>query len=182
MIDYGYGVSLDVLDPREVERYRNWRNNYMVWRWCRQNKLITRDEQSLWFERQSKDPKIQMFEVWDTANLDHHNEARGVCGLTSIDLVNKNAEFSFYLAPECQGLGYSKPGLKTLFSYGFLELGLKSIWGETFEDNKAQHIFLSLGMMEEGRRRQFYFKNGKFTDAIMFSMLDTEFIQVKESW
>lgn len=176
MIDYGFGVFLDIIDKNELDRMRCWRNIPQIWRWCRQNDLIYPESQEKWYDWQRDDSKTKMYSIRaNTTNM----ELIGICGLTDIDLVNRRAEFSLYLGPEYQGHGLSRPSLFTLFSYGFKELGLKSIWGETFENNRAQNVFTSIGMKEDGRRRQFYFKDGEFCDAILFSMLDTEFKEQK---
>lgn len=173
MVDYGFGVCLDIIYKSELEKMRGWRNNPLIHRWCRQNDLIYPENQEDWYEWQKEDPKTKMYSV-----LDPDGTLVGICGLTDIDLINRRAEFSLYLGPEYQGKKLSKPALKTLFSYGFKELGLRSIWGETFEDNKAQDVFRAIGMKEDGRRRQFYVKDGKFCDAILFSMLNTEFVEL----
>jgi RimJ/RimL family protein N-acetyltransferase len=100
----------------------------------------------------------------------------GVCGLTSINFINRRAEFSCYIAPEFQGHGLSVPTLKTLFRHGFEDLNLNLIWGEVFEGNHALAIFKhKLGMVWEGRRRQFYWKEGRFWDADIVSITADEF-------
>lgn len=189
MIDYGFGVSLDIIDKICLDEIRNWRNDPQIWRWCRQNDLIYPENQEKWYHWQRDDLKTKMYSIKAYGNMDDiatggfHDVSAGntillpvgVCGLTDIDLVNRRAEFSLYIAPQFQGKHMSKSALKTLFSYGFKELGLRSIWGETFDDNMAQNVFRAIGMKEDGMRRQFYFKAGKFCDAILFSMLDTEF-------
>lgn len=169
MIDFGEGVSLDALDSSDL--YRMWRNDPNIWRWTRQNDLISKTSHEKWFEVQSKDPAIRMYRI--LADLD----PVGVCGLTSINWQNRNAEFSLYVAPCFHGKGFSKKALRTLFHHGFKNLGLKSIWGETFENNHAHGIFEGLGMKMDGVRRQFYWKDGQFWDATLFSILDEEFFE-----
>lgn len=174
MIDFGLGVRLDVMDNLEI--YRTWRNDPSVWRWTRQNDLISTENQVAWFSKQGNDPTIKMYSLW-TPSGDSPPKTVGVCGFTSINLTNRNAEFSLYVAPDTQGAGVGTNALMTLFYHGIINMGLKSIWGETFENNPAQRLFRSIGMKEDGRRRQFYWKDGQFWDAILFSILDTEFLE-----
>lgn len=176
MIDCGLGIALDVIHKQDIETLRNWRNHPKVMRWCRQNNLIYPEDQRRWYEWQKKDLNTRMFSIMFGDKL------IGVCGLTSIDLINSRAEFSLYIAPKYQGQKFSKPTLKTLFSYGFNELGLSSIWGETFDDNPAKDVFKSLGMKVDGIRRKFYFKDGRRSDAIIFSMLNDEFFELEGEW
>lgn len=168
MINYGNGVELDTLDDGDLETIRKWRNDFSVWKWTRQNDLISEASQKRWFEAQSADPKIKMYSVR------YNNRLSGVCGLTDIDHVHGRCEFSLYIAPESRGNGLGALALQTLFSHAFNTLNINSIWGETFEGNPAIKIFKKLGMITDGLRREFYFKSGKRVDAILVSILRSE--------
>jgi hypothetical protein len=95
----------------------------------------------------------------------------GVCGLTSIDWVNRRAEFSLYIDPDRQKDGLGKAALQTLLHHGFMTLGLNCIWGETFDLNPAAKLFEGLGFIKEGSRRDFYYRDGRFIDAHLYSLL-----------
>jgi RimJ/RimL family protein N-acetyltransferase len=107
--------------------------------------------------------------------LDDTCKAVGVCGLTDIDYLVGKAEFSLYVAPSMQGKGLGKKGLKALFNLGFQVFNLNLIWGETFDKNPAYKMFLDLGMVYDGTRRQFYYKDGKYIDAHLISITKEEF-------
>lgn len=168
MADFNFGVELGPLDSAYIEKIRAWRNNPKVMRWCRQNDLISDVQQAGWFERQERDTSIKMYAVLDEGAL------VGVAGLTSIDRVNGHAEFSLYIAPEKHTQGYGRKALKTLLSHGFYNLGFNVIWGECLEGNRALNLFTDLGMVREGTRRQFYFKEGRLWDAHLISMTRAE--------
>jgi RimJ/RimL family protein N-acetyltransferase len=171
MIDHGYGVQLGPIEAHNLDLLRSWRNMYSIWKSCRQNDLIDSLSQKRWFERISADPSIKMYEI----RVEGRDVPMGVCGLTSIDLNNRRAEFSLYIAPMHQRDGMGTRTLKTLLAHGFKTLGLNSIWGETFEGNHAITMFEKIGFKTEGTRRQFYFRDGKFLDATLVSMLASEF-------
>ena len=169
MISYGWdNISLHPLDSKNLETVREWRNDSRVRDWCRQHNLINDIQQKAWFEKQAFDSSIEMFLIR------YMGKAVGVCGLTSICYRNRRAEFSLYIAPQFQGKGYAKPALKSLFKYGMDELNLNRIWGESFISNKANKIFKSIGMDKEGVRKDFYFKNGEYIDAILWSIGSAE--------
>lgn len=171
MINFGFGVTLDAICPEMDETLREWRNDPNVRNWCRQVGLISPRDQERWMITQNDDKSMQMFAIHEptTSNL------VGVCGLTSIDLISRRAEFSLYIGTNKQGFGFGQMALKTLCKFGFDELGLNSIWGESFQGNPAMTMFKRIGFKEEGVRRQFYFKNGRFLDAHLFSILRSEF-------
>ena len=137
-------------------------------RWCRQSDVISDVEQAAWFSRQSADPTIKMYAVTAQGGI------VGVAGLTSIDRLARRAEFSLYIGPEHHGEGYGRKALVALFTKGFRDLALNLIWGESFDGNPAIRLFESLGMIREGTRRDFYFKDGRFIDAHLFSIRSTE--------
>lgn len=169
MIDFNYGIQLGPLSRENREVYRSARNDYSIWKWCRQNDIISEMQQEEWLEKQHKNPHIRMYEVLSGGLC------VGVCGLTDIDHINQRAEFSLYIIPEHQGNGYGKLALKTLLAHGFKNLNFKIIWGESIVPNPAIEMFKKIGMTFEGTRRDFYWIEGEFRDAVLFSMRRDEF-------
>ena len=153
---------------------RDYRNDYNIRKWCRQVGLLSDHDQMNWYHKINNDKSINMFSIIRTENEDE-GRLVGVCGLTSIDYINRNAEFSCYVGTEFRLSGYCSKALNILFRYGFMELNLHSIWGETFEHNPAMHLFNKMGMTKDGIRRQFYYKEGKYIDAILISITKSEF-------
>lgn len=177
MITYGFGVSLGPLDRVQIQKIRAWRNDPQIYKWCRQTDLIADADQEDWFERQRKDPGTRMYLIHAAGG-----DPVGVCGLTSIDHINRRAEFSLYIAPEHQKAGLGRLALQTLLTHGFSALNLHVIWGETFDGNPAAKMFEALGMKCEGTRRAFYFKEGRYLDAHLYSVLSFEWAALLRTW
>lgn len=147
----------------------SWRNDPLIYKWCRQHTLISPKAHALWLERIEHDPTIKMFGIRnDQCDV-------GVCGLTSINLINRSAEFSLYIAPQFHRLGYGKLALLELLKVGFLNFGLNRIWGESFEGNPAQKVFGSIGFRHEGTLKGSYFREGKFIDSNIWAMNFSEY-------
>jgi RimJ/RimL family protein N-acetyltransferase len=174
MISYNFGVKLDTLKQANLEIYRKARNNREIWQWCRQYDLISERDQEAWFKRQNEDQKIRMYEIILDNGVSADDKLVGVCGLTDIDHVNQRAEFSIYILPEYHKQKFGTVAMKTLLAHGFLNLNLNCIWGETFDGNPACKMFEALGLVNEGTRRELYFRDGKFIAAHMYSMLRSE--------
>lgn len=166
-------MNLKPLDEKYKYEIRDWRNDPSIRRWCRQSDLISDQEQDRWFRSQDNDQSIKMYSIFS------HDDLVGVCGFTSIDRLCRRAEFSLYIAPKYQRAGLAKKALKTLFTHGFMTQNLNVIWGESFDGNPAIGLFLGLGMKQEGTRRAFYFKDGAFTDAHLFSILFEEWKSIQ---
>ncbi len=164
MIDYGHGVYLDTVDEADLETFRKWRNHKDIWKYCRQNDLISQIDQINWFNRQNDAPDIRMYALRSGKAL------VGMCGLTGIDLINRRAELSLFIGIEHQRSGYAERGLKTLFKHGFQNLGLNIIFAEMIEYNPVLRLLKRLGMKIEGVRREFYLKDGEFHNAALLSI------------
>lgn len=141
-----------------------WRNDREIYRWCRQNAPLHWANHVDWYHWQAKDKNTSMFMI-QVGPTDV-----GVCGLTDIDMVNRRAEFSLYIGTEHQQKGYGQEALKHLFAYGFFDLGLNRIWGETFEENPAYAMFKKLGMVDEGIRQEHYYRDGTYINAHLVSI------------
>ncbi len=165
-------IELGTIDREDLPQLRTWRNDWRIWKWTRQNDLINEVHHAEWFERQAKDPTVRMYKLIMKAGGDTHTV--GVAGLTSLDWQNRRAEFSFYIAPNWQRMGLAKMGLPVLFAHGFENLGLNVIWGETFDGNPAAGVFEKIGMVKEGTRRSFYWKDGRYIDAHLYSVTREE--------
>lgn len=141
------------------------RNDPKVYKWCRQNAPLHWGRHLDWYTWQSQDSSVSMFTIEVGSGF------AGVCGLTDIDMVNRRAEFSLYIAPKKQKAGLGQEALCQLLEYGFNDLGLNRIWGEVYDGNdKALHIFKKLGFLQEGVRREFYFRDGRHIDAHLISI------------
>lgn len=162
-------ILLNPILPCHKEILFNWRNNPELYYWCRQNDLLDWNSHCDWFEKLGNDKSMKMYLIGNS------EEPLGVCGLTDINLINQRAEFSLYIAPEFQGHGYGTKALITLISHGFSNYPLNVIWGESFSGNPAIDMFKRIGLKQEGTRRDFYFRDGKFIDAYLFSIKRNEF-------
>ena len=164
-------VKLDTITEPFLGQLFRWRNSPEVFKWCRQNDLINAKSHHAWYERQSVDPKIRMYLIREEAGV-----PVGACGLTDMDFINQRAEFSLYIDPAMQGQGYGKQALRLLCWHGFHAYPLKIIWGESFEGNHAVDMFKKVGFQQEGKRRDFYFREGRHIDAILFSIKREELV------
>ena len=167
MIKYRFADKV-TLSPDIPAAARTWRNLPEIRRWCRQNSVISEAEHNDWLRRQHEDPTIKMFGIWKGGN------AIGVCGFTSIDRLNRSAEFSLYIIPSLKGQGYGAMALRVLCTHGFRDWGFNRIWGEVFDGNPALQIFRDVGFHEEGLLRQAYFREGTFVNAHRIAVLAGE--------
>ena len=170
MVNYGYGASLHPID--DTQMLREWRNDPGIRRWCREYRLITKGMQNQW--QNGLDERNLMFSIKSESMKNHPGMYVGACGLTNISYVHRNAEFSIYIGSEFQRSGHAKAALQTLLNYGFGEVNLHRIWGESLYGNPAMGLYKTLGFRHEGIHTEAYFKDGKYHDSDTWSILQNE--------
>ena len=154
--------------------YSNWFNDDEV---CSGNshhvRPYTREAalEYIRYSRQTKDSIILAIVLHDG---DRHI---GNVALDCINQLNRAAEFTIVIGDKAAwGKGYSKEAAHLLCDHGFGAMNLHRIGCGTFEDNEPmKKLAASLGMKEEGRRRQAVFKRGRYLDIIEFGVLRNEY-------
>ena len=77
--------------------------------------------------------------------------------------------------PQDRQHGYGAEAIELLLDYAFDELGLNRVSLSVFEFNEvAISTYAELGFREEGRLRRALLRDGAFHDAILMSVLASE--------
>jgi RimJ/RimL family protein N-acetyltransferase len=103
-------------------------------------------------------------------------EPIGVVSLMNISEANASAELSVIVGdPDDRHHGYGAEAMSMLLEYGFEELGLNRVGLSVFAFNEdAISTYEKLGFREEGRLRGALKRDGTFHDAILMSILESE--------
>lgn len=103
------------------------------------------------------------------------NQFVGTIGLNNLALGMKKAEVGFEIHPEFWRAGITSEALHAVLDYSFDELGLHRIGAVTFPANVASiGLLKKSGFIEEGKLRSYLFQNGHSHDALVFSVLHSE--------
>ncbi len=109
-------------------------------------------------------------------NLDGENV--GGINLNSIDEKNGTFSIGMQIDRDHRGKGYGTAAMRIVLRYAFLERRLNKYYGSVLEGNIASATMLNkLGCVEEGRRRQMVYTDGKYYDEILFGLLKEEFVK-----
>jgi RimJ/RimL family protein N-acetyltransferase len=104
--------------------------------------------------------------------IESRGELVGVCGLTNISWVNRTAEVSIYVVPECQSEGIGLKTLRCLRNVAFREFHLHRLWAEIFAFNdRSIELFERAGFCQEGRMEDHVFKNGAYHDSLIYGLV-----------
>jgi RimJ/RimL family protein N-acetyltransferase len=107
----------------------------------------------------------------------------GVVSFMNISEANDSAELSVIVGyPEDRHHGYGAEAIDTILRYGFEELRLNRVGLSVFEFNEdAISTYEKLGFREEGRLRRALKRDGAFHDAILMSVLESEWRETSRS-
>ena len=148
-----------------LEFVREVRNHPEVNKYLYTNAHISREEQERWYRKQLRDKKSSVF-------IALSDEAIGYCQVKNIDHVNHSCELGFCIAPRHQGKGYGMAVVKQLISYAKSKLKMHRLYLEVFADNeKAIKLYENCGFSKEGILRDKIFKDGKFRDVTVMSII-----------
>ncbi|WP_165874246.1 GNAT family N-acetyltransferase [Rubrobacter taiwanensis] len=103
-------------------------------------------------------------------------EPFGIVSFINLNRANASADLSILIGePEYRGSGYGTDAIRTLLCYGFEELQLNRVGLTVFDFNHvAIRTYEKLGFRSEGRMRQAVRRNGAWHDAILMSLLRSE--------
>lgn len=94
--------------------------------------------------------------------------------------ANKSVNYRIAIGSRGRGRGYGTEATQLMINYGFQELEFNRIELEVYEFNAvARHVYTSCGFVTEGRRRQALYLNGRYYDAIIKSILRSDWLETK---
>ena len=100
----------------------------------------------------------------------------GVVMLTDIDWKNRTAQFHSKITSKLRGKGYGSKATNALVKYAFEQLNIHCIYSHIIEYNIAsQRAKEKCGFKKEGILRERVYKNGKYHNAVVWSILKGEF-------
>ncbi len=100
----------------------------------------------------------------------------GVIGLMNISDANTSADLSIIVGhPDDRQQGYGAEAIEVILRHAFDELSLNRVGLSVFDFNDdAMSTYEKLGFEEEGRLRRAIKRDGDFHDAILMSVLESE--------
>ena len=168
-------IKLDNYYLRSIEEddlswMKDLRNDESTWSNLGNFAPLNDYKQKKWFESLNSRDDAQYFVFGqDKENL-------GIVRITDIDRANRSMCVGGDILPDHRGKGHAKQMYKLIFKLGFDIWGLHRLWLMVLATNKVGiHVYQKMGFIEEGKQRQSIFKDGKFIDYVMMSILEDEY-------
>lgn len=174
--------ELCYLRPVEIddsERIRDWRLTEDVSYYFPSFEPISLQKQKDWMTYIIQDSTSYYFIICDKTT----STPIGVIFLTGIDRLNQNTEFGYYLGDKkYQGTGIAIEAELLLLDYAFNIQNMHKVYCESLEYNEKVHtIHAKFGFMKDGIKREHIYKNGKWNNIVVMSVLKKEFLEMKNN-
>lgn len=170
-------VELKALERENVPQYVKWLNDPEV----RKNLAtgiqypMTITEENDWFDSMLRQDNQKSFAIHTIED----GRLLGNVGLNSIEWKNQSAIVGIFIGDKSYwGKGYGTEAMRLILYLAFQELNLQRIELGVFVFNdRAIKSYKKLGFVEEGRRRRAIYRDGKFNDSILMSILREEYLE-----
>jgi len=168
------GIIMRPIEERDLENMVRLRGDPKVWMHLGDITMVNLRSQHEWFQKLSADPSRRYYILASGEDV-----FLGIVRMDELDWVNRSIRVGGDIVPEHQGKGYGHRMFKLLSKYCFDFLNLERLWLLVMESNiVAQKLYEKAGFTEEGRQRKAIFRDGKYQDYIMMSLLREEWRRV----
>ncbi len=173
----GKKITLRAIEESDLELLHKWSNDTET-----QDMIghlhfpSSMDYHKLWFQNLKNDQFNQRLAI-DAPDL-------GIIGLSSImniDWRNNHAWHGVMLGNvDTRGKGYGVDAVMATMRYAFEELHFERLDGALIEYNTVSYSFYckKLGWKEEGRRKNWYFRKGRYWDRIIVGITKKDYEQL----
>lgn len=108
------------------------------------------------------------------------NRCIGQIAFYLVDTKNRFAEIEYCISTDYQCRGLMTEAVKSVLKFGFEEIGFHRIQISTKEINTpSRRVIEKSGFKYEGTLRDYFYYDGRYIDRIYYSMLDSEYFNLK---
>ena len=171
----GKRIKLRAMEPEDIPAMVRWLNDPEVIENLLRYAPLSIKEEEIWYEKMISSPAEEhyyMIDVLDASTV----KTIGVTHLHDVDWKNRSAEIAICIGEKNYwGNGYGRETMHLMLRHGFNDLNLNRMYLYVFDTNeRAKKAYIAAGFVEEGRLRQDIYKNGRFIDTHIMSVLRDE--------
>lgn len=173
---YGERIRLRAIERDDIPRFVEWLNDPDVTAGLTIKLPLASWDETRWFENLANQTAEERPLAVDARLPDNSWKHIGNVGLHQIDWTNRCAVFGVFIGDKAfWNNGYGTEATRLTLQHGFETLNLNRISLQVYETNpRAIHVYDKIGFIPEGRLRQANFRNGRYIDILIMSILHSE--------
>ena len=164
----GEHVILRAFERDDVERCYRWMNDPNIVRTLKTRYPIAFQNEAAWLDRaMNPDANERHFAIERKDDRTHVGNA----SIHDIDWVSRAGWFGLFIGePAAWNRGFGSDAILTLVRFAFDEMNLVKTRINVFDYNeRAKHILLGHGFVEEGKLMREFYREGAYHDIVILS-------------
>lgn len=172
---YGERIRFRAVEREDLPRFVAWLNDPEILQGLLLYLPLSLNEEENWYESMMKRPTDEHPMVIEIQQADEWLPI-GNCGFVKIDWRSRSGEVGIFIGEKrLWNQGYGTDAMRLLLQHGFHTLNLNRIGLDVYDTNlRAVRSYEKAGFVQEGRKRQAIFKDGKYIDILQMSVLREE--------
>ena len=172
---YGERIRLRALEREDLPKFVEWLNDPEV----RENLFISHPlsmaQEEQWFEQMVKLPQFEQPLCIEVRGKDGWHLI-GNLSLMDINQTHRYAELGIVIGDkEFWNQGYGTEAITVLVNHAFKQLNLHRVYLRVYATNpRGVRCYEKVGFRHEGTQRETIFKDGRYIDMHMMSILSSE--------
>lgn len=169
------GLYLRAFEYEDANFINKLRNDDTIFKYTCGNKyFISSERDKKWIEDKIFNNHNQLYLM--ISAIEGEKQIGYICA-TNIDYINRKAQWGGIVIDEkFSGKGYGTQSAKLLLNHLFYEFNMNMIYGYWRTDHSASlKMAEKIGFKNNGLARSFVYKQNKFHDAYLLSILKDEF-------
>lgn len=168
----GKRIKFAPLDRKHIDVFLKWFNDPEITQYLLMYKPITRDWEEAWFDALKQKEDSVFFSIV-LLNQGNPEKIIGNCAIQDINSRTRACSCGITIGEkEYHGKGYGTEAMEMLVQYVFKTLNMNRLELTVYEYNiRAYKTYQKVGFIEEGRKRQARYHNGKYYDEIIMAIL-----------
>lgn len=167
-------LNIRLVEKADLAFLKEMRSDPEVWMNLGNIDMINMDKQDKWFISINNDKTKSYYILNETLA----KQPIGFVRTDEIDYINRSMRVGADIYKPYRKKGYGRQTLDLIKKYCFDYLNMNRIWLLVLETNGAFDLYKKVGFVEEGRQRNAIYRDGKYIDYIMMSILREEYAQI----
>ena len=167
------------VEEDDLEDVRRLRNDPTTWMQLTTVGQISEAQQQRWFERIKDASDCEYYSIFKVERqfpIIIENEFIGIIRFDQIDHANRSVRVGCDITPAERGKGYGTKVYRAMLDYCFRQANFHKLWLLVLEDNEVgRRLYKNVGFVEEGRMRGHVWRDGRWKDYVVMSILEEEY-------